>query len=218
MVTRAAQMTLDAHGVITDGTVNYVMTGQEALHWRQRAIENDMDELKKQFDRSLESSVPEGVEAHVDHFLGLDDPDANLIAYVTVTGKLGTATSKRLLLPGFFFESRGNQPFVKEEKRIEPVDMQYGEQIMDQVVYHLPEGLTVEGAPQAADDRWQGHAIHIVKTAPGTGRFTIVRQLARGFTLAKPEEYQDLRSFYQKVAASDEQQLVLSASTPGKGQ
>jgi hypothetical protein len=42
--------------------------------------------------------------------------------------------------------------------------------------------------------------------------------LARAFTLAKPLEYQDLRGFYQKVAAADQQQLVLTAAPQaGKG-
>ena len=78
----------------------------------------------------LEAIVPEGVEAHVDHFLGLDDPDSNLMAMVKVHGTLGTATSKRLLLPGFFFEARGHTPFVSQEKRLEPVDMHYGDREM----------------------------------------------------------------------------------------
>ena len=101
------------------------MTGQEALDWRQMAIEVDAAELKKRFDRELGQTVPEGVEAHVDHFLGLDDPDSLLMAVVKVTGTLGTATAKRLILPGFFFETRESEPFVNEETRLEPIDMHY---------------------------------------------------------------------------------------------
>jgi hypothetical protein len=41
--------------------------------------------------------------------------------------------------------------------------------------------------------------------------------LSRAFTLVKPEQYQDLRGFYQKVAAADQQQLVLTATPAGKG-
>jgi hypothetical protein len=44
------------------------------------------------------------------------------------------------------------------------------------------------------------------------GQVTIARQLSRAFTIAKPEEYQDLRSFYQKIAAADQQQLVLTTA------
>jgi hypothetical protein len=216
-ILRTGELNIDSHGGVT-GRLQFTMNGQEALRWRQSALENDLDEVKKQFDRTLESSVPEGVTAHIDHFLALDDPDSNLLAIVKVEGTLGTATSKRLLLPGFFFETRGHQPFVDEVKRLEPVDMRYGEKIADAILYNLPPGVVVEGAPEPANNLWQGHAAHIVKTVTAPGQITIARTLARGFTQAKPEEYQDLRGFYQKVAAADQQQLVLTLAPPvGKG-
>ena len=48
-------------------------------------------------------------------------------------------------------------------------------------------------------------------------RLVIAHSLARAFALAKPEEYQDLRGFYQKVAAADQAQLVLTATAAGNG-
>jgi transglutaminase-like putative cysteine protease len=212
-IVRSGDIFLDEHGAIT-GHFNIIMLGQEALYWRQTALENDQTELKKRFDHWFDSVVPEGVEAHIDHFLGLDDPEVNLIAVVNVHGSLGTATSKRLLLPGFFFETRGRLPFVNQEKRLEPVDMHYGDLVIDQITYHLPANLTVEGAPQDTKISWQGHAVFVTKTASAPGQITIARSLARAFTLAKPEEYQDLRGFYQKVAAADQAQLVLTTVAP----
>jgi hypothetical protein len=213
---RLGDVTLDEHGEIT-GNFRFVMTGQEALYWRQQALLNDEDEVKKHFDRNLQSMVPEGVEAHIEHFLALDDPDSNLIAVVKATGVLGSATSKRLLLPGFFFESRGHRPFVDQEKRIEPIDMHYAERVTDQVVYHIPAGLSVEGAPQDNKIPWGSQALLSVKVASEPEKVTVFRSFARGFTFLKPEQYQDLRGFYQKVAASDEQQLVLALSSEQKG-
>ncbi len=210
-VNRLADLTLDAHGVIT-GHIQIIMTGQEALRWRQIAFRNDDAELKKRFDHELESQVPEGVEAHVDHFLGVDRPDQNLMAIVNVTGTLGTATSKRLMLPGLFFETRGHVPFVNEEKRLEPVDMHYADRVNDDVTFHLPPGAAVEGAPQDATVAWQGHAMFLVKSKTGSGQIEIANSLARAFTVAKPEEYQDLRGFYQKVDAAEQSQLVLTIS------
>jgi hypothetical protein len=214
-LTRNGDLTLDEHGAIT-GQFTFVMNGQEAISWRQRALRNDPEELKKQFDHSLESIVPEGVEAHIDHFLALDNPDANLIAIVKVHGNLGAATSKRLLLPGFFFQTRGAHPFVNEEKRIEPVDMHYGELVTDQIVYHLPAGMSVEGAPQDTKFLWTGHAVFATKAASAPGQITIARVFARAFSSAKPEEYNDLRGFYQKVAAADQAQLVLAKTPPAQ--
>ena len=214
-LTRNGDLTIDEHGAVT-GQLTFVMLGQEALAWRQLALRNDQDELKKQFDRSLESAVPDGIEAHIDHFLGLDDPDANLIAIVKVHGNLGAATSKRLLLPGFFFQTRGSHPFVNQEKRLEPVDMHYGDTVTDQIVYHLPANMSVEGAPQDTKVPWQGHAVFATKTAAAPNQITIARIFARGFSSVKPEEYQDLRGFYQKVAAADQAQLVLTKTPPAQ--
>ena len=58
--TRTGDITLDAHGGVT-GTVTIAMNGQVALRWRQDALRNDEDEVKKQFDRGLEQVVPDGI-------------------------------------------------------------------------------------------------------------------------------------------------------------
>jgi hypothetical protein len=147
----------------------------------------------------------------------MNDPYTNLMAVVSLKGSLGTATAKRLILPGFFFETRGHTPFVNEEKRLEPVDMHYGDRETDEVTYHFSDGVTLEGAPQDASISWPGHAVFIVKSKTGPGRITIANSLARAFTEVKPEEYQDLRGFYQKVAAADQGQLVLDLPTGSKG-
>lgn len=211
-ITRQGDVYVDAQGGVT-GRVNIIMTGQRALHWRQAALEKDDTELKKQFDREeLDRIVPDGVEAHVDHFLAMDDPYSNLLAVVVVKGSLGTATPKRLILPGFFFEALGQVPFVSEEKRLEPVDMHFGENVTDDVTYHLADGVTVEGPPEDANIAWPGHAQFVAKSMQKPGQIEIAQQLSVAFTFSKPDEYQDLRGFYQKVAAADQEQLVLTTS------
>ena len=215
-LTRIGDFTLDVHGGIS-GDLRLLMSGQEALRWRQTALENDAAEVTKRFDRWMESQVPQGVEAHVDHFLGLDDPDVNLMAVVKVTGALGTATAKRLMLPGFFFETSSQHPFVSREKRQTPVDMHYGDLVIDEVTYHLPAGFSLEGAPQETKHLWKDHATYNTVTKSSPGQIVIARQLARAFTFAKPDEYQDLRAFYENVAAGDQQQLVLTTSSVEKG-
>jgi len=209
---RLGEITLDASGALT-GIFRFDMTGQQALYWRQKAILNDESEVKKQFDTWLESIFPEGIETHLDHFNGLADPDQTLVASIKAQGALGAATSKRILLPAFFFETRGAHPFVAQEKRLTPVDIHYGDIVTDQVTWHIPEGFTVEGAPQDAQISWPQHAILTIKTLSAPGKITIARSLARAYTFAMPEEYNDLRAFYQKVAASDQAQLVLAKST-----
>ena len=212
---RLGDLTVDEHGAVT-GFLRFTFAGQDAIRWRQIALQNDEGEVKKQFDNWLQSIVPDGVQAHVVNFQALDNSDVNLIVTIKVEGVLGSATSKRILLPGFFFESRGQHPFVDQEKRLEPVDMQYAKVVSDQVTYHLPAGFAVEGTPTDASIPWENHAKFLAMTKVAPGQVTVARQLARLFTFAKPEEYRDLRNFYQKVASNDQSQLVLTktASAP----
>jgi hypothetical protein len=213
---RTGDVYLDAQGQVTT-YFTYILTGQNAIGWRQLALIYGPDEVKKRFDRMLQQTMPNGVEAHLDHFLALDDPNVNLIAIVKGEGTLGAATEKRLLLPGFFFEARGHESFVGEEKRQTPVDMHYAERVVDQVTYHLPAGFTVEGAPKDDHVKWPNYADLGVKTVQTPGQIVVVRQLARGFSALKADEYQDLRGFYQKVAANDQQALVLDVAPAAKG-
>jgi transglutaminase-like putative cysteine protease len=208
-IQRIAELTLDPTGVI-DGNVRILMTGQEALYWRQKALENDEAEVKKQFEQWVTDMVPDGAHVQIDHFIALANPEDTLAAVVKVQAATAAATSKRILVPGFFFETRGSHPFVAQDKRLTPVDMHYAEVVSDDVTYQLPTGLNVESAPQAAKIPWEGHAVMLIKSKTDPTEVNITRTFARTFTFAKTDDYTALHDFYQKVAAADQQQLVLT--------
>jgi hypothetical protein len=211
----AADLTLDAHGAVT-GTIKIMMNGPQALYWRQLNLTTDSGEVKKRFNESLQGLIPDGVAGEVTGIQGLDTSAGYLAAVVKVSGQLGTATGKRLVLPGFFFSTGAHTQFVAEEKRTAAVDLHFAEQVIDDAVYHLPAGYAVEAAPQAAQLPWPDHASLVVKTAPGPGVIDIRHIFARGFVLLDPKEYPALREYYQKIAANDQQQLVLtSTGAPG---
>ncbi len=207
----AADLTLDAHGAV-NGTVKILMNGPRALYWRQLSLTTDPEEVKKQFNESLHGLLPDGVVGEVIGFQGLDTSAGYLAAAVKVSGQLGTATGKRMLLPGFFFSTGAHAQFAAEEKRTAAVDLHFAEQVIDDAIYHLPAGYTVEGAPQPAQLPWPDHAALVVKTASGPGVIDIKHIFARAFVLLDPKEYPVLRDYYQKIAATDQQQLVLTAA------
>jgi hypothetical protein len=216
LVQRIADLTIDAQGSVT-GTIRFVMFGPEAVHWRQVALRNDQDEVKKEFNESMQGYYPDGVQADFDHFLGLDEYEANLIGIVKVSGNLGTATGKHFFLPGLFFESRSKHPFVTEDKRLTPVDVHYPSTEQDEVTYHLPPGFTVESAPQPANPNWPDNALLKIKSQVNGDSVVVLRTLAYNFTLLKSKDYPDLHDFYQKVATADQQQIVLTRSLVAKG-
>ncbi len=212
---RTADLTIAADGSVT-GSIRITMGGPQALYWRQLALSDDEDEVKRQFNESIERIVPAGVHTEFDHFLGLDDGATVLMAIVKLSGNIGTATGKRVFLPGSFFATRSSSRFVTEEKRLSPVDMHYADMVTDQVTYHLPESFTVESSPQAQSVPWSGHAVLQEKFGVDKNTATMVRTFARAFTLVDPKDYPALHDFYQKVATADQQQLVLIASQVAK--
>lgn len=208
-LSRVADLTIDAESNLT-GSVRFIMEGEEALRWRQLALKADTDEVKKQFNESIRGDVPDGVQADFDHFLALDNYAANLVAVVKVSGNMGSATGKRFFMPELFFESRAQHPFVAEDKREVPIDVRYPRTVDDEVVYRLPEGYSVEGAPQDTTLKWPDHALLRINAKVDGGMVNVTRVLAYNFTLLDPKVYTDLHDFYQKVAAADQQQLVLT--------
>jgi hypothetical protein len=209
----AADLTVDAQGGIT-GTVKILMNGPAALHWRQLNLTSDPEEVRKQLNESLSNLLPQGITGEVDKIQGLETAEGFVSVSAKVSGQLGSSTGKRLLLPGFFFSTGAHPQFVAEEKRTSAVDLHYAEQVIDDAVYHLPAGFTVESAPTPAQLPWPEHATLVVMTAPGNGVIDIRHTFQRAFVLLEAKEYPALRDYYQKIAATDQQQLVL-VKAPG---
>jgi hypothetical protein len=216
VVHRVADLSIDPTGN-SKGIVRYFMTGPDALHWRQLSLQNDLDELKKRFNEAMRDDLPDGVQAEFDHFQGLDDPTASLVAVINVSGSLGSITGKHFFLPGLFFESRGKHPFVASDKRITPVDVHYAKLVQDDVTYHLPPGFSIESALQPASTAWPDHALLKIASTTSGNDVKVTRSLAYNFTLLAPAEYPALHDFYQKVAAADQQQVVLTRTTTAAG-
>ncbi len=207
---RVADVNIALDGTVS-GTARVAMAGPAAARWRELAVENDEDEVKKQFNEYLHGLVPDGVTADFDHFLGLDDYHSQLMGIVKLSGNMGTKTGKRIFLPGVFFASHAKHPFVADEKRQTAVDMEYADNIVDEVTYHVPDTFSVESAPPDTSIPWTGHAAFQLKSTVDKNSIEVNRTLARAFTMVMPKDYSALHEFYQKVATADQQQLVLTA-------
>jgi hypothetical protein len=75
--------------------------------------------------------------------------------------------------------------------------------------------------PPATSIPWPTYAVLSIKTSAAGSDVTATHTLARAFSFLSADEYAPLRDFYQKVAAADQQPLILtsapSASPTGNG-
>jgi len=208
----SADLTLDGVGNAT-GNVKILMNGPSALRWRQLNLTADESEVRLQFTEGMRRIVPTGIGVEVVGFKGLEAADGYLEASIKVSGPLGTITGKRIVLPGFFFSTGPRAQFLADETRERAVDLYYAEQVIDDAIYRLPAGYSVESAPPPSQLPWPEHATLVVKTTSSPGSLDVRHIFARAFALLDPKEYPALRSYYAKVAASDQQQIVLTPST-----
>lgn len=215
-ISRVADLNIDSSGNVK-GTARFVLTGQEALYWRQLALRNDESELKKQFVESIRADLPDGVQADFHHFLGLDQYDSTLMTVVNVSGSLGTSSGKHFFLPEQFFQAHTKHPFGAQDKRTTPIDVHYPRMEEDQITYHLPPEFAVETPPPPGAISWPEHAILKVNAQVKENDVTVSRAAAFNFTVLPAKDYGELHDFYQKVATADQEQLVLTHSQAAKG-
>jgi Domain of Unknown Function with PDB structure (DUF3857)/Transglutaminase-like superfamily len=222
---RFAQLTLDATGKVS-GYVTISMTGTEALRWRHAALRSDEAEIKKNFEDQLQPVVPPGVQVKTNHFIGLADYGHPLMVQVDVSGSMGASTGKRIFLPAVFFEA-GAKPRFARSKRENAVDLHYPYTIHDQVTLNLPADMTVESVPKEASVPFAPNGDYVAKYVAKDNVYSYGRLMRVASPFYKADEYQSLRSFYQKTNTEDQAQVVLkmgattAAAAPvaaGKGQ
>jgi nitrogen regulatory protein PII-like uncharacterized protein len=215
-ITRFADLSIDSEGKVT-GVIRINYTGSDALYWRQFALRNDEQETKKAFEDNLQRRMPQGIIVKTNHFIGLTDYNSVLMALVDVSGNMGTATGKRIFLPGTFFEANA-KPLFAHEKRESPVDLHYPYMAQDQVKLTLPAGMVIESTPKDTEIPLPKFADFVAKyrSSPTTYSYGRLFVLANVFYQAK--EYPDLKGFYAKVNAQDQQQIVLHMEAAAKGQ
>ncbi|HWA93595.1 MAG TPA: DUF3857 domain-containing protein [Terracidiphilus sp.] len=213
-ITRVAYLSVDASGSV-HGTARLVLSGQDALRWRQLALTVDATELQKQFNEWFQKSLPQGMQSDFDHFLGLNNPETTLMASMRLSGSLGTSTSKHTFLPGLFFAAGDKQPFTSTDKRLIAIDLHFPYGVHDKVIYRLPEGLVLEGNPLKTEAAWPKNAIFDIHMTSDGEVITITRDLEMGRATIPAADYSQLHAFFQKVAAADQQQVVLKHTFHG---
>lgn len=220
-ILRTADLTLGANGAV-QGQIRITMNGVAALRWRQYALSHDEEATKRAFEKEVQAGVPAGVLVKTSHFLGLSDYTSNLMAVLNVSGSMGTVTGKRVFIPASFFEASA-APLFAAQQRENPLDMHYPYLSRDEVNLTLAPGLTVDSVPANAKVPYPQMAAYQVAYGGKGATYSQMRILALGNTIYNVTDYPQLRDFFQKVGAQDQQQVVLdrvavaAAATPAAG-
>jgi hypothetical protein len=88
--------------------------------------------------------------------------------------------------------------------------MHYATMEQDEVTYHIPPGVSLDGLPQEANIEWTGRIGLSINATSANGAVTVKRTFVRTSALVDPSLYSSLRNIYQRISSADQQQIVLS--------
>jgi hypothetical protein len=204
---RNANMTLSEDGALK-GNIVLEFKGAEALEHRLDAIDSDEAGRKKNLEDELKQWLPTGAIVKMAVAQGWEDGDAPLVARFDVeVPNYATLAGKRLLIPAFLFQSKESQAFAHSQRKY-PLYFPYPFTETDRVTIKVPSGFTPESIPAAQDAKLGYARYQNVSNFDGI-QLDSQRQLAFGLIYFDLDKYSELKSFFGKVQAGDEQQAVL---------
>jgi hypothetical protein len=204
---RNANMTLSEDGTLK-GNIVLEFKGAEALEHRLDAIDRDEAGRKKGLEDELKQWLPTGAVVKMVLAQGWEDGDSPLVARFDVeVPNYATLAGKRLLIPAFLFQSKESQAFAHAQRKY-PLYFPYPFTETDAVTIKVPSGFTPESIPAAQDAKLGYARYQNISNFDGI-QLVSQRQLAFNGIYFDLDKYSELKSFFGKVQAGDEQQAVL---------
>lgn len=208
---RIADLKVDDQGE-TAGPVSISWTGAPALHWRTQFLRGDLTSLERDLHDWLEKLLPPGMDIQVGAISNLEDYEQPLKVTFTVKGTVGSSTGKRLVLPGDIFVANA-KPVFPHEKRENAVAFDYAEVMQDATRYTFPASLSVESAPANQKIPFGEFAAYSFSSQTTPTTVTVQRTFELGNLFYKVDEYPQLRDFYNKFEAKDQEPTVLKLTS-----
>jgi hypothetical protein len=213
-VERQANLTLSERGDL-EGKLVVTFTGLEALRLRVEERNTDEVERKKLLEDMVKAYIPAACELELTNKPDWSSSAPNMEADfdLKVPG-WASAAGRRALVPVGLFSGREKHTFEHAE-RIHPIYVTYPFRELDNVTIELPSGWRVSTLPLGRSDL--GRIVEYAFAAEkGQSRLHLARMLNMNFVILETKYYGPLRSFFQSVRGTDEEQILLEprSSTP----
>lgn len=209
LVERKAKLSLDAEGNL-QGSVEVSFSGQEALLLRSDALDEDDTGRTKMIEDRLKGWLPNGAKIESLKVTGWQGTEEPLRVECTVKlPSVAVSTGRRLLLGLGLFEAGSKNPF-DHSSRIYPVYFEYPYMRVDDITLDLPRGYQLEDLPATRDFKDVFGTYRVSRERQGNA-VRVRRQMSLEGFIYPVTVYPNLRSFFSKIKAGDDEQAVLQA-------
>ena len=207
MILRSAQVTLTDEGKV-EGTVKVGYYGLEAMSRRQKANATDAEGRKQMLEDEMRGWLPGNSDVTLVGTPNWDDTEPHLATEFKISSPLAVGAGKRVLIPVHIFQVN-EKPVFSASIRVNLIYFWYLTRQVDEVHITLPPSFEVESLP--ADDHVKlDYALYsTTQKQESSDSIMARRDLIMGGLVFPPGMYKELKGFYEKVKAADDQQMIL---------
>jgi hypothetical protein len=207
VIDRKADVFLDADGALK-GNLTVRFSGAQALERRLEALETDEAGRKMSLENDVKAWLPRGADVKFQSAEGWESGDDPLQAHFSIAiPGYALLVGRRLLVPGSLFQTKQRDAFQAQERKF-PVCFPFAFAEMDEISITLPPGYKAESIPQQ-QDAGVSYAKYQIRSQMVASQLRTQRRLAFNGIYFPREGYSELRGFFNKVQAGDEQQAVM---------
>ncbi|HKW19434.1 MAG TPA: transglutaminase domain-containing protein [Terriglobales bacterium] len=210
VTTRLARIALDEQGTAS-GTVTLMFKGSAAMQRRQEGGRTDAEGRKKFLEDEARGILPGNSEISLTNSPDWDSPETALIAQFHVRFPFAVAAGKRLMIAQHVFQVNDKPRFPSTDRK-NAVYFHLPWLEADEVHITIPAGMEVESL--APDDMLKlEYAVYKVvqkKETPDT--IFSRRDFIMGQGVFTPQDYKQIKGFFDKVKADDDQPALVRLS------
>ena len=209
---RTADLKVDEQGAVT-GTVKITYYGTATVPMRRLFLRQDLEAVQAGFAKSLQEDLPSGVQMKLLKLSLPDDYSSEMVADFSVSGTLGTAAGKRLLVPAFLLASTA-KPLFAPANRTLPISFAEAYAVKDVVRIEFPKTMAIESMPGSKTLNMAKDLLLTINASKSGDVVTFQSLFILNRLDYTVQEYPELHKYFAQVAGDNQDQLVLNAVRP----
>jgi hypothetical protein len=211
MIQRLGKLTLASDGKM-EGTLTVGFYGLEAMNRRQSGGKTDAEGRKKQMEDEVKTWLPGEAQVTMTKVPRWDAAETPLAAEFKISAPYATNAGKRWLIAPHAFQMN-QKPMFAPALRSNPIYLYYPSREIDEIHITLPPNTEVESLPQANTVQLDFAIYTTAQKMESANTIVSNRDIGNAGYLFPASVYKEVKDFYDKVKAGDDQQVVLKASS-----
>lgn len=210
MIQRMARIKMTMDGK-AEGTLKVGFYGLEGMERRRTAGKTDAEGRKKLLEDEVKSWLPADSEVTLANAPNWDATEGQLVTEFKISCPLAIGAGKRWIIPAHLFQTN-DRPRFSASDRVNAIYFDYMLREIDEVHITLPPELEVESLPPN-DHVLVDFALYQTTQKPEAGNGVFARrELVIGGLAFPPDMYKNVKGFFDKVKAGDDQPVLAKAA------